>query len=832
MNSPPQARRLLRAVTGVGVIGAMLVCAFPASAAQPATRPAVAVAGAVGAGQHGLGALVPTTRIQASATRTARVLGGKARAADVLPASVDLSGYDVPVGDQGNVGSCASWAIGYAMAGWYAAYQHQAGSPFAPMYLYSQVGFGQLGGSYANDNYTTWETQGIAEHAAYTGTAGELSWSVKPTAAQVANAAGHKGVGHAFLSAGTAQGGSLRTAIQTALASNKPVAIGLPVYGAFDSLTAARSVLTLAMVTGASRGGHEVLAVGYNSAGLVIQNSWSAWWGNQGYATLSWDFVDKYVFEASVGSGFASSAATPTVAKVTKPGVSAGTQPSLSDTAGGALTVTGTALASLDLTSPTAVTLVSTTSPTVSVRATAVRTDASTLTVTAPAAPKDVTGKPVDGSYRVVLTGSAGAGAANSPADTFTYTWTVDAASLSPAIVAPTGGTVTVTGTGFGASAADFARSGITTQVNGATAGGATWLSPTTATVTVPAGQAGTAVKVGFLRTVTGQPALAGTTATNGRYGLAVASMTGGPLVSTKGGAVVTLTGTGVPTASNWRLLTATGSVAVSVPIAASLDAARSAGSGVVRTATGVSVVLPALPAGVYKFLFTPDQTGYPGASAAVSDAGTLTYVAPFALTGNATTPLSPLGQQVAVTSTGFGTTAAAFAENKVTATINGTAVPTAWVNDTTITVLLPMLPLGSAPKLVVSKSGIPSDAVTLGTVAALISTSTLPISPTAGGVTGVVTGKGFAGSTGWALADSSGTKVVSLAALSSAAALAAATSGVLLTSDTTATVKLPAAPNGAPGVYRLVFTSPSVAGSYVPMAFTARSVVIFSDLG
>jgi hypothetical protein len=45
-----------------------------------------------------------------------------------------------------------------------------------------------------------------------------------------------------------------------------------------------------------------VTALGYDSTGLRIENSWGTFWGASGYATLSWAFVNGYVDEAvSIG---------------------------------------------------------------------------------------------------------------------------------------------------------------------------------------------------------------------------------------------------------------------------------------------------------------------------------------------------------------------------------------------------------------------------------------------------------------------------------------------------------------------------------------------------
>src|SRR5215211_8014883 len=79
----------------------------------------------------GMGAKRPKTQLAAvlpAATITAS-----------LPATVDLSSYDVAVGNQGQVGSCVAWAIDYAMLGWYSKHDGRAGQPFHPMYTFSQI---------------------------------------------------------------------------------------------------------------------------------------------------------------------------------------------------------------------------------------------------------------------------------------------------------------------------------------------------------------------------------------------------------------------------------------------------------------------------------------------------------------------------------------------------------------------------------------------------------------------------------------------------------------------------------------------------------------------
>ena len=44
-----------------------------------------------------------------------------------------------PAGDQGPVGSCVSWTVGYTMSGWYAKKNGLLGVPYVPLFLYSQL---------------------------------------------------------------------------------------------------------------------------------------------------------------------------------------------------------------------------------------------------------------------------------------------------------------------------------------------------------------------------------------------------------------------------------------------------------------------------------------------------------------------------------------------------------------------------------------------------------------------------------------------------------------------------------------------------------------------
>jgi len=278
-------RRLLRILSCLAAVmgAATMVAAGTASAATRASSIAA----------HGLGARLPEGHV------APRILG--VGALDVLPASVDLRQWAVTPGDQGQIGSCVTWAIDYGMLGWYSRFSGKAGQPFAPMYTYSQINGGADNGSYPTAALDLAVAQGNDTRADYT--QGDYNWRTKPTAAEKANAANYKIKSYTTLFMGANQPGSA-TLVKQALATNHPVAIEMAVRHGFDVL-GANPIAVDDDISTAVRGYHEVLALGYDAAGLIIENSWGTGWANGGFGRLSWRVVQHDVYEADTSDGFA-----------------------------------------------------------------------------------------------------------------------------------------------------------------------------------------------------------------------------------------------------------------------------------------------------------------------------------------------------------------------------------------------------------------------------------------------------------------------------------------------------------------------------------------------
>lgn len=233
------------------------------------------------------------------------------RIQDLLALGPDLRNYAEPIGNQGGVGSCTTWAIVYGMLGWWENKKNwlsfTSSDWFNPMSIYRFVrGAEPPGGSWPVDVLNRVTAVGAVRAKDYP--ANEFNYTYTPSALTLgkgapfkfsswrslfANASPYNGAG----SAGANQ-------IKNELASGRPVAISARVYSDFTSLGSKTSSFVYVKSSSASyRGLHEMLAVGYNSYGLLLQNSWGAGFASSGFIRVSWDYVNSDIYEAEVADG-------------------------------------------------------------------------------------------------------------------------------------------------------------------------------------------------------------------------------------------------------------------------------------------------------------------------------------------------------------------------------------------------------------------------------------------------------------------------------------------------------------------------------------------------
>jgi hypothetical protein len=278
---------------GIAALAAVLIAAVGAPAAASAAS-----------STHGLGLLIKPP----APVSSAEVQEVKADAIDA-PASVDLTPYAMPVGNQGSVGSCAAWATDYAAMGYWENRQGIDGGGLAPMYTYSQLVGGRNVGTYINSHLEIAKSQGVDVQTDYS--FGNYDYVHTPTSAQRINAA------HWVLTSydnlpivQSATSTVTQLSIKGALAAGNPVVLAIPVYSNFFGVGTAEGGY-YSGPSGSLAGWHAIAALGYTSSGVRIQNSWGTSWGDHGFATLSWAFVNKYVGQAvSVGRLVAGDAPT------------------------------------------------------------------------------------------------------------------------------------------------------------------------------------------------------------------------------------------------------------------------------------------------------------------------------------------------------------------------------------------------------------------------------------------------------------------------------------------------------------------------------------------
>jgi hypothetical protein len=263
---------------------------------------------------HGLGLSEPA-RARSLASKIIRFAGSSP------PASVDLTPYAPAVGDQGQVNSCAAWATDYTALGYWENRQGISGGVLAPMYTYSQVTGGVDTGTSLESHLSIAKSQGIDSWADYW--QGAYNYYTMPTSAEIANAANWKLTNATPLAIGESGNSTVtQQSIEQAVAAGDPVVIGIPVYDNFMYLTAANHGY-YAGIGGAYDGGHAVTVLGYDSTGVRIENSWGTEWGDSGFATLSWSYINQYVLDAvAVGQLVGSAPATTAPVNVSAPVIS------------------------------------------------------------------------------------------------------------------------------------------------------------------------------------------------------------------------------------------------------------------------------------------------------------------------------------------------------------------------------------------------------------------------------------------------------------------------------------------------------------------------------
>lgn len=216
---------------------------------------------------------------------------GNYQSASGLPASIDLTDQFPPIGQQGQLGTCVAWAVGYNTKSYLDGLarnlsQSQLLAPtnqYSPTDLFFSIDPSRRscnGGTFFDDAFNVLINRGVntLANVPYD----EQCRTNSPGSASSASANRIKNFRRIQ--------GSVDE-IKEYLAQGIPVVIGAMVNRQFQQWTGG-GVLNHLTYTG-DEGGHAMVIAGYDDsrAAFRIVNSWGSGWGDGGYAWVGYDFL-------------------------------------------------------------------------------------------------------------------------------------------------------------------------------------------------------------------------------------------------------------------------------------------------------------------------------------------------------------------------------------------------------------------------------------------------------------------------------------------------------------------------------------------------------------
>jgi len=220
----------------------------------------------------------PHARLQHVATR------GPIRAA------VDNRNFCPPVYDQGQLGSCTSFAMAGGLREYLQRSEGEQPTQLSELWFYYQEralegSIDEDSGATMSDGMKVLGEQGCAVEATWPYDIAKFT--VEPPAEATATAPAWKTHANTQLA-------SLDD-VKAAVNNGGPVAIGFVVYESFMNI-GSNGVMPNPKSSEGILGGHAVLVVGYNDKKqqLIVRNSWSDTWGDKGYFYMPYKFAKDF----------------------------------------------------------------------------------------------------------------------------------------------------------------------------------------------------------------------------------------------------------------------------------------------------------------------------------------------------------------------------------------------------------------------------------------------------------------------------------------------------------------------------------------------------------
>lgn len=268
-------------------------------------------AGGLRAQEYGLGAVLDRD-VYATVPKSAPLARG-----DYLstPPAMSFKQYTPPVGNQGEQGSCVGWATAYAARTVMKAKEQGVQDRSAkrkivlsPSYVFNQINAPGCNGSLIKDALTLMSQQGVALMSDFP--YDPRSCSRTPSNGLRAKASTHRIKNFLALWGRSATNKHIPT--RRALANGNPVVFGMAVGDSFldhrgsDNWRPSNTEIGYlrdldAALDRGDLGGHAMTIVGYDDTrqggSFEVVNSWGTDWGNNGFAWISYEDYNSFVFE-------------------------------------------------------------------------------------------------------------------------------------------------------------------------------------------------------------------------------------------------------------------------------------------------------------------------------------------------------------------------------------------------------------------------------------------------------------------------------------------------------------------------------------------------------